>query len=69
MKGIVYSVVGNGTMVVDVKEVVKSNIFKQALADYEGVRQELKDGCVCDCTKNYGKSCKHPDKYTSGGCK
>ncbi len=23
---------------------------------------------VCDCTKNYGKSCKHPDKYVSGGC-
>lgn len=24
---------------------------------------------VCDCTKNYGKSCKHPDRYVSGGCK
>ncbi len=25
-------------------------------------------GYTCDCTKNYGKSCKHPDKYASGGC-
>lgn len=44
------------------------------------VRQEVKNsvewfdkqihsGCVCDCGKNYGKSCLYPEKYLSGGCK
>lgn len=29
----------------------------------------VKDYFVCDCTKNYGKACKHPDRYREGGCK
>lgn len=24
---------------------------------------------ICDCPKNYGRACKKPDKYKSGGCK
>ena len=23
---------------------------------------------ICDCEKNYGKSCKYPQKYNNGGC-
>ncbi len=31
-------------------------------------KNKVTDCYTCDCTKNYGKSCKHPDKYASGGC-
>lgn len=24
---------------------------------------------ICDCQRNYGRACKKPDKYKSGGCK
>lgn len=29
---------------------------------------DMEDHYVCDCTKNYGKACKHPDRYVEGGC-
>lgn len=32
--------------------------------------QELdKDRFICYCPRNYGRACKKPDKYKSGGCK
>lgn len=30
---------------------------------------DMEDHYVCDCMKNYGKACKHPDRYVEGGCK
>ena len=36
--------------------------------DVEGFRFETLDNYVCDCEKNYGKNCKHPEKYREGGC-
>lgn len=29
---------------------------------------DVEDYYVCDCTKNYGKDCKHLDRYVEGGC-
>lgn len=29
---------------------------------------KLEDKYVCDCMENYGKTCKHPEKYRNGGC-
>lgn len=31
--------------------------------------RQIHSGCVCDCEKNYGGSCKNPKAYLSGGCK
>ena len=46
--------------------------FHRLEKDYDGLQLVL-DGihynCICDCTKNYGKTCKYPDKYRDGGCK
>ena len=37
--------------------------------DVEGFRLEISDNYTCDCMKNYGKTCKYPEKYRDGGCK
>lgn len=33
---------------------------------YEEVEES---SMICDCPKNYGRACKKPDKYKTGGCK
>lgn len=46
--------------------------FDKLDKDYDGLQlvlDNIKDSYVCDCEKNYGKNCKHPNKYRDGGCK
>lgn len=38
-------------------------------SEYFIEQPNLEDNYVCDCTKNYGKTCKYPEKYRDGGCK
>lgn len=33
------------------------------------INTNTKDSYICDCGRNYGKTCKYPDKYRNGGCK
>ena len=46
--------------------------FDKMIKDYDRVHDVLwcaLEKCICDCEKNYGKECKHPDKYKNGECK
>lgn len=47
----------------------KQHSLKDWLEDVEFPAFQEHSGCVCDCEKNYGKGCLHPEKYLSGGCK
>lgn len=45
--------------------------FDKLDKDYDGLQlvlYNIKDSYVCDCEKNYGKSCKYPEKHRDGGC-
>ena len=41
---------------------------KKSLIDVEVFELVLEDNYICDCEKNHGKDCKHPEKYRDGGC-
>ena len=46
--------------------------FDKLEKDYDGLQlvlDSIKDNYVCDCMKNYGKTCKYPEKYRKEGCK
>lgn len=55
---------------------VRKELFLQAEArkekfmkEFFGFVEEKDSSLICDCPKNYGRACKKPDKYKSGGCK
>ena len=56
-------------------EDAQDDVLKSFVDTYVDFADELigmiteKRICVCDCEKNYGKTCKHPEKYKDGGCK
>lgn len=52
----------NGGIVFDLNH---DKALEHMLEEWNRVR----DYFVCDCTKNNGKACKHPEKYRKGGCK
>lgn len=51
----------NGGIVFDLDN---DNAVEQMLEEWSRIKEHF----VCDCTKNYGKACKHPDRYVEGGC-
>lgn len=46
----------------------KSLFSNKSLMDVDMFDLTVEDAYVCDCEKNYGKDCKHPEKYREGGC-
>ena len=41
---------------------------KKSLMSVDVFELILEDNYICDCTKNYGKDCRHPERYREGGC-
>lgn len=48
---------------------LKMRYAVQELNRYEFEIKEKDNSLICDCHLNYGRACKKPDKYKTGGCK